>query len=77
MNILDWNCYLSAFYPKHIGVIDYHGSHRNYGREELGGINLNLAQEELTCTDNHHCTITQTNILISKAKWPLNMCGRR
>lgn len=36
----------SAYYPKHIGVIDYHGSHRNYGREELGGINLNLAQEE-------------------------------
>ena len=36
----------SAFYPKNIGVIDYHGSHRNYGREELGGINLNLAQEE-------------------------------
>ena len=36
----------SSFYPKHIGVIDYHGSHRNYGREQLGGINLNLDQEE-------------------------------
>ena len=36
----------SSFYPKRIGVIDYHGSHRNYGREELGGINLNLDQEE-------------------------------
>ena len=36
----------SSFYPKSIGVIDYHGSHRNYGREELGGINLNLDQEE-------------------------------
>ena len=36
----------SSFYPKHIGVIDYHGSHRNYGREELGGINLSLDQEE-------------------------------
>ncbi len=36
----------SSFYPKHIGVIDYHGSHRNYRREELGGINLNLDQEE-------------------------------
>lgn len=36
----------SSFHPKRIGVIDYHGSHRNYGREELGGINLNLDQEE-------------------------------
>lgn len=36
----------SSFYPKQIGVIDYHGSHRNYGREELGGINLSLDQEE-------------------------------
>ena len=35
----------SSFHPKRIGVIDYHGSHRNYGREELGGINLNLDQE--------------------------------
>ena len=36
----------SSFYPKHIGVIDYHGSHRDYGREELEGINLNLDQTE-------------------------------
>ena len=36
----------SSLHPKRIGVIDYHGSHRNYGREELGGINLNLDQEE-------------------------------
>ncbi len=36
----------SSFYPKFIGLIDYHGSHRNYGREELGGINLNLDQQE-------------------------------
>lgn len=36
----------SAFHPQHIGVIDYHGAHRNYAREELGGINLNLDQEE-------------------------------
>ena len=36
----------SSFYPKHIGVIDYHGSHRNYGREQLGGINLNLDNDE-------------------------------
>ena len=36
----------SAFRPKQIGVIDYHGAHRNYAREELGGINLNLDHEE-------------------------------
>ena len=36
----------SAYHPKRIGVIDYHGAHRNYAREALGGINLNLDQEE-------------------------------
>ena len=36
----------SSFHPKHIGVIDYHGAHRNYAREAFGGINLNLDQEE-------------------------------
>ena len=36
----------SSFHPKNIGVIDYNGAHRNYGREQLGGINLNLDQEE-------------------------------
>ena len=30
----------SAYHPKRIGVIDYHGAHRNYAREALGGINL-------------------------------------
>ena len=36
----------SSFQPTHIGVIDYHGAHRNYVREGLGGINLNFDQEE-------------------------------
>ena len=36
----------SSFHPKSIGVIDYNGAHRNYAREQLGGINLNLDQEE-------------------------------
>ena len=36
----------SSFYPKRIGVIDYHGSYRNYVREQLGGINLNLDKAE-------------------------------
>ena len=29
-----------------VGVIDYHGSHRNYAREAIGGINLNLERQE-------------------------------
>ncbi len=28
--------------PHHIGVIDYHSSSRNYEREAIGGVNLNL-----------------------------------
>lgn len=31
-----------TFRPHFIGVIDYHGPHRTYGRETLQGINLNL-----------------------------------
>ena len=31
-----------TFRPHHIGVLDYHGPHRMYGRETLQGINLNL-----------------------------------
>lgn len=36
----------SSYEPKKLGLLDYHGSHRNYGREQLGGINLNLENEE-------------------------------
>jgi len=36
----------ASYYPKQIGLIDYHGSHRNYAREQLSGINLNLEAEE-------------------------------
>lgn len=31
-----------TFRPHHLGVLDYHGPHRMYGRETLQGINLNL-----------------------------------
>jgi hypothetical protein len=31
-----------TFRPLHLGVLDYHGPHRTYGRETLSGINLNL-----------------------------------
>ncbi len=32
----------SSFRPQKIGVIDYHGAQRHYGRESIQGINLNL-----------------------------------
>lgn len=32
----------STFRPREIGVIDYHGAQRHYGRESVQGINLNL-----------------------------------
>lgn len=30
--------------PRHIGVIDFHGAQRHYGREAIAGINLNIEQ---------------------------------
>ena len=32
--------------PERVGIIDYHGSHRNYARENVGGINLSLKTHE-------------------------------
>ncbi len=54
----------SSFHPKHIGVIDFHGAHRNYAREELGGINLNLDQEEerLRTTSLYNAASKYSNI---------------
>lgn len=36
----------SAYEPKKLGMIDYHGAQRFYGREQVGGINLNLDAQE-------------------------------
>lgn len=36
----------STFRPLDIGVIDYHGAQRHYGRENVQGINLNLEANE-------------------------------
>lgn len=36
----------STYAPSHLGVIDYHGAQRNYNREELGNINLNIQSSE-------------------------------
>lgn len=32
--------------PQSVGLIDYHGSHRHYAREQIGGVNLNLKTQE-------------------------------
>lgn len=32
--------------PQHVGIIDYHGATRNYAREQVGGINLNIDSSE-------------------------------
>jgi predicted ATPase len=35
-----------VFDSKNIGIIDYHGAQRNFAREEVGGINLQIEQYE-------------------------------
>lgn len=54
----------SSFHPKNIGVIDYHSPHRDYTREELGGINLNLDKEEerLRSTSLYNAASKYSNI---------------
>lgn len=32
--------------PQRVGLVDYHGSHRHYAREQIGGVNLNLKTQE-------------------------------
>jgi predicted ATPase len=36
----------SQYDPQRIGIIDYHGATRNYGRERVGGVNLNIEGNE-------------------------------
>lgn len=38
----------STYRPRNIGVIDFHGAQRHYGRENVQGINLNLDQANQT-----------------------------
>lgn len=35
-----------TYEPQKVGLVDYHGSHRHYTREQLGGVNLNLKTQE-------------------------------
>ena len=32
--------------PQHVGLVDYHGSHRHYAREQVAGVNLSLKTQE-------------------------------
>lgn len=45
-NSLTLSVVFSTFRPQEIGVIDYHGAQRHYGRENVQGINLNLDANE-------------------------------
>jgi hypothetical protein len=36
----------ATYQPDDLGVIDYHGAQRNYNREQLGGINLDIKSSE-------------------------------
>lgn len=45
-NSLVLSIIFSTFRPTEIGVIDYHGAQRHYGREQVQGINLNLEAAE-------------------------------
>lgn len=45
-NSLALSIVFSTFRPTEIGVIDYHGAQRHYGREQVQGINLNLEAAE-------------------------------
>ena len=36
----------STYAPKHLGVIDYHGANRTYGREQVASVSLNVAPSD-------------------------------
>ncbi|MEO0846184.1 MAG: AAA family ATPase [Cyanobacteria bacterium J06648_1] len=61
----------SIFQPQSLGVIDYHGSNRNYGREQINSLNLNtssvsdrLSQNALYNYNNKYSNI-KSNIATS------------
>jgi predicted ATPase len=42
----------SVFDPQNIGIIDFHGAQRNYQREQIGGINVNIETSESQLRNN-------------------------
>lgn len=49
----------SNYRPRQIGVIDFHGAQRHYGRENVQGINLNLDQTNQQ--SSHHTLYNYNN----------------
>lgn len=54
----------STFRPTEIGVIDYHGAQRHYGREQVQGINLNLetAEQQRSQSSLYNYGVKYTNV---------------
>jgi len=53
-----------TFRPTEIGVIDYHGAQRHYGREQVQGINLNLevAEQQRSQSSLYNYSNKYTNV---------------
>ena len=49
----------SMFEPAHLGIVDYHGPYRHYGREPLGGINLSI--EDASAKYSQHALYNTQN----------------
>lgn len=49
----------STYQPQDLGIIDYHGPHRNYSRERLGNISLTIESAEQRLRD--HALYNYTN----------------
>lgn len=40
------SAYFSMFSPDHLGIIEYHSATRNYNREQFGGLQLNIRDQQ-------------------------------
>ena len=54
----------SVYLPQILGVIDYHGANRNYAREQIGGINLNIQSTEQQLNQHALYNYTQKYYLL-------------
>ncbi|ANI78650.1 MULTISPECIES: AAA family ATPase [Sphingobium] len=55
----------TTYRPQEIGVVDYHGAQRHYGRELVQAVNISLDHRSINV--NTRFTIIQTNTITSKA----------
>jgi predicted ATPase len=63
-NSLALSIVFGTFRPTEIGVIDYHGAQRHYGREQVQGINLNLeiAEQQWSQSSLYNYANKYTNV---------------